>query len=54
MVFLGKIPAAFESSAEIYGLHGRADQMTSAGSMPEALEIWKYILLRNQTVTPRK
>jgi hypothetical protein len=42
MVFVGPIPAAFGPSRKIYALHGREDRMTSAGSMPEALEIWKY------------
>jgi cephalosporin-C deacetylase-like acetyl esterase len=42
LVFEGNIPASFESAGGIYKLHRRTDQMTSAGSLPEALEIWKY------------
>jgi len=42
LVFVGKVPASFEPAAGIYALHGRKDRLTSADSLPEALEIWKY------------
>jgi cephalosporin-C deacetylase-like acetyl esterase len=42
LVFVGRIPAAFEPARKIYALHGGTDQMTSAGSLPEALEVWRH------------
>jgi cephalosporin-C deacetylase-like acetyl esterase len=42
LMFLGKIPAGFEPASDLYKLQGRPDRMTSAGSLPEALEVWKY------------
>jgi cephalosporin-C deacetylase-like acetyl esterase len=42
LVFLGKIPASFDYARGIYGLHERPQNLTSAGSMPEAMEVWKY------------
>ena len=42
LVVLGKIPASFDYARGIYGLHERPENLTSAGSMPEAMEIWKY------------
>jgi cephalosporin-C deacetylase-like acetyl esterase len=42
LVVLGKIPASFDYTRGIYGLHELPKNLTSAGSMPEAMEIWKY------------
>jgi cephalosporin-C deacetylase-like acetyl esterase len=42
LVVLGKIPASFDYARAIYGLHERRENLTSAGSMPEAMEVWKY------------
>jgi hypothetical protein len=42
LVFLAKIPHAFEYARGIYRLHERPNNLTSAGSLPEALEVWKY------------
>jgi len=42
LVFVGKIPAAFEPALAIYALEGRRDRVTSAASLPAALEVWKY------------
>jgi len=42
LVFVGKIPAAFEPALAIYALQGRRDRITSAASLPAALEISNY------------
>jgi len=42
LVLLGEIPPAFAFTRTIYGLHGRAGTLTGAGSLAEALEVWKY------------
>ena len=42
LVFVGKIPAAFEPALAIYALEGRRDRVTSAASLSSALEVWKY------------
>jgi hypothetical protein len=42
-VFIGDdVPEPFKLTTTIYKLHGQATQIKSAGSLPEALEIWKY------------
>ena len=42
LVFLKDIPAAFDSTREIYNLVGNGTNLISAGSLPEALEVWRY------------
>jgi hypothetical protein len=43
LIFLGEqVPPAFQWTKGIYQLHGQAQHITSSGSLPEALEIWKY------------
>jgi cephalosporin-C deacetylase-like acetyl esterase len=42
LVILGRNPASFEYAKAIYGLHGQADRLVGAGSLPEAMEAWKY------------
>src|SRR5437899_9045680 len=41
LVVLGKIPAPFAYARGIYGLYERPENLTSIGSMPEAMEVWK-------------
>jgi cephalosporin-C deacetylase-like acetyl esterase len=42
LVILGKIPVAFDYARGVYALHERPENLTSAGSMPEAMQVWKY------------
>lgn len=42
LVFLNQIPDAFNSTRQIYKLHKPHGQLAKAGSLAEALEIWKY------------
>ena len=43
LIFLDEqVPPAFQWTNGIYQLHGQAQQITASGSLPEALEIWKY------------
>ena len=43
LVFLGdEVPAPFQLTTTIYGLHNAAKQIKACGSLPEALEIWNY------------
>lgn len=42
LVFIGNIPGSLEDTHAIYELFERRNSITSAGSLPEALEIWKY------------
>ncbi len=42
LVFLREIPTAFDFTRGIYKLHGLSGNLKTAGSMPEALEVWKY------------
>ena len=43
LVFLGDaVPHPFQLTSDIYKLHGPAAHIASSGSLPEALEIWKY------------
>ncbi len=44
LVFLGKIPRAFDLTRRIYRLCGRPDLPRCAASLPEALEAWRYPL----------
>jgi cephalosporin-C deacetylase-like acetyl esterase len=39
---LRDIPAALEPALAVYRLYGAARNMTAAGSLPEALDVWKY------------
>ncbi|MGE3308345.1 MAG: alpha/beta hydrolase [Limisphaerales bacterium] len=41
LVVVGAMPAAFDASRAIYALQGAAEKMGAAGSLPEALEIWR-------------
>ncbi len=41
LVVLGAIPAAFDASRTIYALQGQGEQISAAGSLPEALEVWR-------------
>lgn len=42
MVFLRDVPTSFDHARNIYKLHGQPSHLTRAGSLPEALEIWRY------------
>ncbi|MCA9215481.1 MAG: hypothetical protein KDB27_20590, partial [Planctomycetales bacterium] len=43
LVFIGdEVPHAFEFTADVYKLHGKSMKIRLAGSLPEALKIWKY------------
>jgi len=43
LVFIAdEIPPAFKSTISIYELHGEAEKIKSASSLPQALEAWKY------------
>ena len=42
LIFVKNIPLAFDETQEVYKLYGSAGQITSTGSLPEALEVWKY------------
>jgi cephalosporin-C deacetylase-like acetyl esterase len=42
LILVKDIPPAFDYTRQIYQLHGRPDHLSRAGSLPEALEIWKY------------
>ena len=42
LVVLGKLPSTFTFPRAIYDLHGRADRLAVAGSLADALEVWKY------------
>ena len=42
LIFLSDIPPAFDDTRHIYNLHGQPDDLKRAGSLPEALEVWKY------------
>ncbi len=47
LVFIGDgVPHSFEPTKELYKLQDCADRVSAAGSLPEALEIWKYSLLK--------
>jgi cephalosporin-C deacetylase-like acetyl esterase len=41
LVFLREVPPAFNSARRLYKLCGCPDHLTYAGSLPEALDIWK-------------
>jgi cephalosporin-C deacetylase-like acetyl esterase len=41
LAILGAIPASFDYARGVYRFHGRPENLTSAGSMPEAMEVWK-------------
>lgn len=43
LVFIGdEVPHPFESTADVYELHGKSKRIRFSGSLPEALAIWKY------------
>jgi cephalosporin-C deacetylase-like acetyl esterase len=42
LVVLGQLPPTFEFTRTMYRLHGSPDGVTTAGSLAEALEVWKY------------
>jgi hypothetical protein len=42
LTFLREVPSAFDSAQSLYQLYGCPDHLTCAGSLPEALEIWKH------------
>jgi dienelactone hydrolase len=43
LVFIDQAsPQAFDWTRAIYTLHGKPDHIRSAGSLPEAMEVWKY------------
>jgi hypothetical protein len=41
LVFIRQVPDALELAREVYQLHGAAEQLTQAGSLPEALHAWE-------------
>jgi hypothetical protein len=41
LVSLTKVPDSFELARGIYRLQGASEQIMQAGSLPEALEVWK-------------
>ena len=41
LTVVGKLPPAWESARSIYSLQGRAENLTTADSLPEALQVWK-------------
>jgi hypothetical protein len=42
LTFLREVPPSLDSARSLYQLHGCPDHLTCAGSLPEALEIWKH------------
>ncbi len=42
LIFLSDFPPGFDDTRDIYNLHGQPGNLKRAGSLPEALEIWKY------------
>jgi hypothetical protein len=40
VTFIGNTPPGFEVSRATFGLYGRGNHFTTAGSLPEALKIW--------------
>jgi hypothetical protein len=42
LVVLGKTPSTFEFTRKIYELQERTDNLAAAGSLAEALEVWKH------------
>jgi len=42
LVSLTKLPEAFESTRNTYGLKRASDQFVQSESLPEALELWKF------------
>jgi cephalosporin-C deacetylase-like acetyl esterase len=42
LVFLRERPAGLDLTAAIYQLLGQPERLSQAGSLPEALEVWKY------------
>ncbi len=42
LVFLRAIPPGLEATRRLFKLSGSLDHLTSAGSLPEALEVWKH------------
>jgi len=42
LVSLTKLPATFDYTRHVYQLHRASAQFVQAGSLPEALEVWKY------------
>jgi cephalosporin-C deacetylase-like acetyl esterase len=42
LIVVGKVPPAFDFTRTIYGLHARSGEPSSAGSLAEALEVWKH------------
>lgn len=43
LVFIDdQVPNAFQWTRSIYDLHAQPDAINSAGSVPEALEVWRY------------
>jgi hypothetical protein len=42
LVSVTKLPDAYEHAKALYDLQGAADQFASAGSLPEALEVWRH------------
>jgi cephalosporin-C deacetylase-like acetyl esterase len=42
LVFLRDTPAAFDLTRAVYRLQGQPERLAHAGSLPEALEVWKY------------
>jgi len=42
LVFLRRMPEGYAYTRDIYELYQQSEQLITAGSLPEALEIWKY------------
>jgi len=42
LVSLTKLPDAFDYTKRIYGLRRASNQFVQSGSLPEALEVWRY------------
>ena len=42
LVFLDEVPSAYEFARAVYRLEKHPDRITTAKSLPEALEVWKY------------
>jgi hypothetical protein len=42
LVVLGRMPESFSAARALYRLHDRPAALRAAGSLPEALEVWKH------------
>ncbi|MCI0718691.1 MAG: acetylxylan esterase [Acidobacteria bacterium] len=42
LISLTDLPHSFEHARKIYELHSRSANLSQAGSLPEALEVWRY------------